>query len=218
MSTRDIKVSVRNRLTRLPDRGSYDRETLYEVLDAGRICHVAWADGSRPMCLPTAYGRWEDDLILHGAAKGRFLEAMAGGAELCISVTLLDGLVLARSTFHSSMNYRSVVIFGRGEKIVDSADKVKALDLLVDHLAPGRALEVRPTTEPELEATAVIRVPIVEASAKIRTGPPGDAKADLDLPIWAGVVPIVPEIGQPVAAPGSEELEVPPSVRSFRWS
>ena len=156
MSTRDIKESVRNRLTRLPDRGSYDRETLYEVLDAGRICHVAWADGSRPMCLPTAYGRWEDDLILHGAAKGRLLEAMAGGAELCISVTLLDGLVLARSTFHSSMNYRSVVIFGRGEKIVDSADKVKALDLLVDHLAPGRALEVRPTTEPELEATAVI--------------------------------------------------------------
>jgi nitroimidazol reductase NimA-like FMN-containing flavoprotein (pyridoxamine 5'-phosphate oxidase superfamily) len=133
-------------------------------------------------------------------------------------VTRLDGLVLARSTFHSSMNYRSVVIFGRGEKIVDSADKVKALDLLVDHLAPGRALEVRPTTEPELEATAVIRVPIVEASAKIRTGPPGDAKADLDLPIWAGVVPIVLEIGQPVAAPGSEELEVPPSVRSFRWS
>ena len=116
------------------------------------------------------------------------------------------------------MNYRSVVIFGRGEEIVDPVDKVKALGLLVDHLAPGRAAEVRPTTDEELDATAVIRVPIVEASAKVRTGPPGDAKADLDLPIWAGVLPIVPEIGEPVAAPGSEELEIPPSVRSFSWS
>ncbi len=164
------------------------------------------------MCLPTAYGRWDDALILHGAAKGRFLEAMAGGSELCISVTLLDGLVLAKSTFHSSMNYRSVVIFGRAQAIVERKEKLHALDSLVEHLVPRRLGEVRATTEKELLATTVVRLPLVEASAKIRTGGPNDPKADLSLPIWAGVVPLTLAAGSPIPDETSASLELPPSV------
>ena len=216
MRSEDL-ASDRVKLNRLPDRGHYDREAVNAVLDAGRICHVSFIEDGRPMCLPTAYGRNGDDLILHGAAKGRLLEAMGDGRELCINVTLLDGLVLARSTFHSSMNYRSVVLLGRGEVIEDDAERGSALDVLVDHLAPGRAAEVRASTEQELGATSVIRVPIVEASAKVRTGPPIEAKSDLESSTWGGVVPMVMRTLEPIPGEGSEQLEVPPSVSEFEW-
>ena len=171
-----LQASPRSRLARHPERGSGDFARVVEILDAAKICHVGWIDDGRPIVLPTAYGRLGDSLILHGAAEGRFMKALAGGAEVCVTVTLLDGLVLARSAFHSSMNYRSVVIFGRAAAIEDREEKLRALDVLVEHLAPHRSSEVRPTTEKELAATTVVLLPIVEASAKVRTGPPIDAK------------------------------------------
>lgn len=210
--SKSVQTSPRSRLKRHPERGSGDLERIAEILDAAKICHVGWIDEGRPIVLPTAFGRLDDSVILHGAAEGRFMKALAGGAEVCVTVTLLDGLVLARSAFHSSMNYRSVVIFGRATPIEDRSEKLCALDVLVEHLAPHRSAEVRATTEKELAATTVVRLPIVEASAKVRTGPPIDAKEDLDLPIWGGVVPLRLEPGAPIPAEGSQAMPWPTSV------
>jgi len=207
-----LQTSSRSRLTRYADRGTGDFDRIAEILDAAKICHVGWIDEGRPIVLPTAYGRLDDSLILHGAADGRFMKVLASGAEVCVTVTLVDGLVLARSAFHSSMNYRSVVIFGRATAIEDRAEKLRALDVLVEHLAPRRSAEVRPITEKELAATTVVLLPLVEASAKIRTGPPIDATADLELPIWGGVVPLTIEAGVPIPGEGSEALPLPISV------
>ena len=212
MSAETLQETPRSRFSRKNDRGTHERTRIFDILDAAKVCHVAWVENGRPVCLPTAYGRRGDDLILHGAAKGRFLGALADGRDLCVTVTLVDGLVLARSTFHSSMNYRSVVLFGRAEPITDRDEKLAALDALVEHLAPGRSAEVRPTTEEELDATLVVKLPIAEGAAKARKGPPGDAKADLELPIWAGVVPWTTAAGEPEPAAGCEEMELPPSV------
>ena len=202
----------RTRVHRHGERGSYDLAQICEILDAGKVCHVGWVDEGRPIVLPTAYGRVGESLILHGAAEGRFMKTLESGCDICVTITLVDGLVLARSAFHSSMNYRSVVIFGRAQAIVDREEKLRALDSLVEHLIPRRLAEVRPTTEKELAATTVVRLPLVEASAKIRTGGPNDPTADLSLPIWAGVVPLTLATESPIPDESSSSMELPDSV------
>jgi nitroimidazol reductase NimA-like FMN-containing flavoprotein (pyridoxamine 5'-phosphate oxidase superfamily) len=188
MST--FPLTDRTRLERHPERGSLERALIHEILDEGLICHVSFVHDGHPVVLPTAYVRLEDRVYLHGSNKNRMLEVLAAGAPCCLAVTLLDGFVLARSQFAHSMNYRSVVIFGHGERVVELEQKRSILAALCDHLVPGRSSESRTPTEPELTSTHVIAVPLTEASAKCRRGPPLDREGDLGLPHWAGVLPL----------------------------
>jgi len=191
----------RTRVQRRAERGSLDRQLIYEILDEGLVCHVSFVHDAHPVVLPMAYVRIEDHVYLHGAPKNRMLDVLAAGARACIAVTLLDGLVLARSQFHHSLNYRSVVLFGSAETVTDLERKQRVLGALCDHLAPGRSRESRPGTRQELAGTRVLGVPIVEASAKRREGPPLDSADDLALPHWAGVVPVELKVGTPLADP-----------------
>lgn len=189
----------RTRVRRLSERGTYDRETILDILDEGILCHVGFGSENGPVVIPMGYARRDDHVLLHGSAKSRLLRALAEGQEVCITVTLLDQLVLARSAFHHSMNYRSVVIFGKPEAITENGDKAAALTALVEHLIPGRSRDARGASAGEMDATIVVKVPIGEASAKIRKGPPVDATEDLKLDIWAGVVPLEKRVGTPIA-------------------
>jgi hypothetical protein len=193
--------SPRATVRRLPDRARYDAATVHAILDEGLVCHVGFVDDGQPLVIPSAYARDGERLLLHGSAASRMLRALAGGAPACVTVTLLDGLVLARSGFHSSLNYRSVVVLGRATEITDPAEKRRALATIVEHVAPGRTAEVRATTDGEVRATRVVALPLDEASAKVRTGPPKDDAADLDLHCWAGELPLrlVPQ--EPVPDP-----------------
>ena len=200
----------RTKLKRLPKRGHFDRETVYGILDEGFICHVGFAPGGQPVVIPTGYARVDDTLYIHGSQASRMLKTLAGGVDACVTVTIIDGLVLARSAFHHSMNYRSVVIFGRATLIEDREEKYAALVALSEHIIRGRWNDVREPTEQEMRATTVLSVPLVEASAKIRTGPPLDDEEDYALPIWAGVVPLRLEAGEPVPDPRlPAEISVP---------
>jgi nitroimidazol reductase NimA-like FMN-containing flavoprotein (pyridoxamine 5'-phosphate oxidase superfamily) len=180
----------RTTVRRLPKRGVYDKAAVYAILDEGFICHAAFTVDGSPVVIPTGYGRDGEQLYLHGSAANRMLKTMAAGVEVCVAVTLVDGLVLARSAFHHSINYRSVVVFGTAHPITDPTEKMEALRCISDHITPGRWSEVRPPTEQELKATAVLALPLEEVSAKVRTGPPIDDEADYSLPIWAGVLPL----------------------------
>jgi uncharacterized protein len=207
----------RTTLRRLPDRARYDRATIQAILDEGLVCHVGFADEGQPFVIPSAYARVGDRLVIHGAASSRMIEALAGGAPACVTVTLLDGLVLARSGFHHSMNYRSVVVVGTATEVSDLAEKRRALDAIVEHVAPGRAASVRPPSENELRATRVVTLPLDEASAKVRTGPPEDDEADCALPVWAGELPLRLEPLEPVADPRlGPGLTPPPHVATWR--
>jgi len=197
----------RTRIRRLPKRGVYDREAVYAMLDEALVCHVAFVVDGEPHLIPTAIARLGDHVYIHGNRASRMLRHLAAGASACIAVTHLDGLVLARSGFHSSMNYRSVVIYARGEP-VSGPGKHSILDALVDKLVPGRAADTRPMTRKELAATTVIRFPLEEVSAKARSGPPADDAEDYGLPIWAGELPLGLEAGEPVADP-NRRLDVP---------
>lgn len=209
----------RSQVRRIADRGHYDRATIYSILDEGFICHVGFAVEGQPYVIPTGYGRDGDRLILHGSVASRMFKHLSGGFEACVEVTLLDGLVLARSQFHSSMNYRSVVALGRAVPIRDEADKCRALDVLVEHLVPKRGPDSRPPSPQELAATEVLEFPLDEASAKIRIGPPGDDEKDLELGMWAGVVPLELATGAPIPAPDlADGIEVPDYVRSYSRS
>lgn len=201
----------RTTVRRLPDRARYDRDTLHAILDEGLVCHVGFVDEGQPFVIPCSYARVDDRLVLHGSAASRMLRALAGGAPACVSVTLLDGLVLARSAFHHSVNYRSVVVVGRAAEITDPGEKRRALDAIVDHVAPGRAAEVRPPSELELRATRVVWLPLDEASAKVRTGPPKDDEPDLALDVWAGELPLRLEAKEPVPDPGLRPGVLPPA-------
>lgn len=194
----DLNITDRTRVRRKADRGHYDFGTVAAVLDAGLVCHVGFALDGRPWVVPTAYGRIDDRLYLHGAAGNFALRSLADGAEACVTVTILDGLVLARSAFHHAMNYRSVMVFGRGKAVTDEDEKLGASMAIVEHVAPGRAADTRPPTTEELKATLVVRIPIEEASAKIRTGGPNDSPEDLALPHWAGELPLRLTPGEPV--------------------
>lgn len=180
----------RTRIRRLPDRATYDVDTVHAILDAGLVCTVSFVEGDRPITIPTAYARVGEALVLHGSAKSRTLLAAVAGAELCVTVTHLDGLVLARSAFHHSVNYRSVVIFGRAAAVTDPGRKMALLEAFTERLYPGRWSAARPPNEQELKATLVLELPLREVVAKVRTGGPLDDAADMALPVWAGVVPL----------------------------
>jgi uncharacterized protein len=189
----------RTQVRRLPDRGRYDSETIHRILDEGFFCHVGFVIDGQPFVIPTGYARVGDAVYLHGSAASRMLRTIAQGVQVCVTVTLVDGLVLARSAFHHSMNYRSVVILGMAHAVEDPAEKKRALEAFTNHIVPGRWDAVRPVRDLELKATAVLKLSLEEVSAKIRTGPPKDEPEDYELPIWAGVVPLALKAGEPIA-------------------
>lgn len=180
----------RTQVKRLPKRGRYDSETVYQILDTGFVCHVGFSVDGQPYVIPTNYGRTGDMLYLHGSAASRMLKTLSQGVPVCVTVTHVDGLVLARSAFHHSVNYRSVVILGTARLVDDPAEKMEALRIFTEHVMKGRWDEARRPTEQELKATAVLALPLEEVSAKVRTGGPVDDEADYTLPVWAGVVPL----------------------------
>jgi uncharacterized protein len=183
---------------RLPDRGKYDADTVFAILDAGFVCHVGFVVNGQPFVIPTNYARDGEKLYLHGSSASRMLRTLAGGVQVCVTVTHVDGLVLARAAFHHSVNYRSVVALGRATLVEDSAEKMRALELFTNHVAPGRWDEVRVPTEQELKATSVLSLDLKEVSAKVRVGGPKDDAEDYALPIWAGVVPLTTVVGPPI--------------------
>jgi len=191
----------RTTLKRLPQRGSYDREVVHRILDEGFVCHVGFAVDGQPFVIPTGYARDGDTLYLHGSAASRMLRSLAGGIPVCVTVTLIDGLALARSAFHHSINYRSVVILGVAELVEDEREKMAALKAFTEHVIPGRWDEVREPNEQELKGTSVLRLPLVEVSAKIRTGPPKDDEEDYAIPVWAGELPLRTVTGTPAPDP-----------------
>ncbi len=191
----------RTRVVREPDRAVYDRETVYRILDEGFLCHVGFNVDGQPFVIPTSYGRKHANLYIHGSAASRMLRQMKEGIPVCITVTLLDGLVLARSVFNHSMNYRSVVILGKATLVDDPQEKLAALRVLSEHILRGRWDDSRQPNERELKATSVLRVPIEEYSAKVRTGPPIDDPEDYSFPTWAGVVPLEIKAGAPINDP-----------------
>ena len=197
----NISRTSRTSLKRLPARGSFDHQQIDAILDEGFICHVGFVVEGQPFVIPTGYARVDDRLIIHGSQASRMLRSLARGIEVCVTVTLLDGLVLARSAFHHSMNYRSVLIFGRATLIDNREEKVAALRALSEHMIPGRWDEVREPNEREQQLTTVLSLQLDEASAKIRTGPPLDDEEDYALPVWAGVIPLRLTADEPVADP-----------------
>jgi nitroimidazol reductase NimA-like FMN-containing flavoprotein (pyridoxamine 5'-phosphate oxidase superfamily) len=186
-------------LKRLPERGSFDRATVYAILDEGFVCHVGFAVDGQPFVIPTAYTRVDDRLFIHGSAASRMQRSLSQGIGVCVTVTLVDGLVLARSAFHHSINYRSVVIFGVAAPVEAADEKMAALHAFTEHIIPKRWNDIREPNEQELKATTVLSLPITEVSAKVRTGPPKDDAIDYDLPVWAGVLPLQVVAGEPQA-------------------
>ena len=196
-----MKLTKRSELRRLPARGSHDLETINAILDAGFLAHVGFSVDNQPYVIPTLYGRDGEKLYLHGSAASRMLGRLESGIPGCITVTLVDGLVLARSAFHHSMNYRSVVAFGTAHRIDEPVQKTRALRIISEHLIAGRWNDVRNPSERELKATAVLEFSIEEASAKIRTGPPLDDEEDYSLPVWAGILPLSLQTKPPIRDP-----------------
>lgn len=212
-----LTPTARTTVRRLPKRGSHDRGVLNAILDEGLVCHVGFAVEGQPYVIPITYGRVGDVLYLHGSAASRMLKSMQGGIPVCVTVTLLDGLVLARSAFHHSMNYRSAVVLGTAEEVTDPRERRDALRAIVDHVVPGRWDEVRLPTENEMRATLVLRLAIAEASAKIRTGPPVDDDEDYSSPFWAGELPLRTTVLPPVPDPRlTAGIPVPAHVSAYR--
>ena len=207
----------RSRVRRQPVRASYDRKTAYGILDAGLVAQVAFCVDGRPFVIPMVYGRSGDLLYLHGAAVSRILKTLAGGVEISLGVTHVDGLVLARSAFHHSVNYRSVVFFGTAFEVTDHQEKLVALDAVVEHVVPGRSPHVRGPSEKEVAITKVLALRLDEGSVKCRVGPPVDDEEDYKLPVWAGVVPLAATPGTPLVddrvAPG---IEIPSCVTEYK--
>jgi len=209
----------RTRVRQRGDRGTHDLAAIHRILDEGLVCHVGFVAEGQPLVIPMNYARAGDRLYLHGSATSRVVRTLAGGAPACATVTLLDGLVLARSAMHHSVNYRSVVVLGRATAVEEPAEKVSALRAIVEHVVPGRWAEVRPPSARELEATGVLALPITEASAKMRSGPPVDDAADLALGAWAGVLPLATVPGAPVPDPALPPgRRVPPYVSAYSRS
>ena len=191
----------RTNLKRLPKRGHFDRDTVYAILDEGFICHIGFVVDGQPFVIPTGYARVDDNLFVHGSQASRMLRTLANGVDACVTVTLIDGLVLARSAFHHSINYRSVVVFGRATLVEDREEKDSALFAFSEQVIRGRWNDVREPTESELKQTTVLRLPLTEASAKVRTGPPIDDEEDYSMSTWAGVIPLRLVAGEPIADP-----------------
>ena len=206
----DFPLTERTKLKRLPKRGSYDHEVVYGILDEGFVCHVAFTIEGRPVVIPTGYARIDGRLYIHGSQASRMLRTLADGVDVCVAVTLVDGLVLARSAFHHSINYRSVVIFGRAQLVEDDEQKLAALFAFSEHVVPGRWNDVREPTQQEMKATTVLALELSEVSAKVRTGPPIDDEEDYSLPVWAGVIPLKMVAGVAVNDPRLPEGIEPP--------
>ncbi len=209
---------ARTRVVREPQRAVYDRETIYRILDEGFICHVGFVLDSQPFVIPTSYGRKDASLYIHGSAASRMLRQMQikDSLPVCVTVTLLDGLVVARSIFNHSMNYRSVVILGKAALVDDAEEKLEALRALSEHILPGRWADARQPNEQELKATSVLRLPIEEFSAKVRTGPPTDDAEDMSFPTWAGVVPLEMKAGEPINDPDlAPNQELPEYAKNY---
>ena len=186
----EFEQTKRNRITRIPERAKYDEHTIFGIIDEALICHIGFVVDSKPFVIPSIHARDGNRLLLHGSSASRMLKHFKEGHDLCVTITLLDGLVLARSVFHHSMNYRSVVLFGNGRIVEERDQKMHGLKVLTEHLVPGRWEDARLPSEQELNATTLISMSIDEGTAKIRTGHPGDDDEDYDLPVWAGVIPI----------------------------
>lgn len=213
----DSLLSQRTKVHRLPTRGAYDRETVHAILDEGLICHVGFVAEGSSFVIPTAYGRMRDELLIHGSAASRMLRTLSAGAEACLTITLVDGLVLARSAFHHSMNYRSVMILAKGSLVEEPVAKMEALRIISEHLVPGRWEQVRPPSAQEMKATSVISFPIAEASAKLRVGPPVDDEPDYALPVWAGVLPLSLVAESPMADPKNRPgVELPAYLNHYK--
>jgi nitroimidazol reductase NimA-like FMN-containing flavoprotein (pyridoxamine 5'-phosphate oxidase superfamily) len=209
--------SERTRVKRHPERGAYDRATIDAILDEALFCHVGYVAGGHPRVIPTIHVRVGDTIYVHGSTASRTLRTIKDGEEVCIVTTLLDSLVLARSAFMHSMNYRSVVVYGRAREVSEREEKWMAQKALVDHVCAGRSDQVRMPTEDELRQTTILAVPLEEASAKLRTGPPKDDEADYALPVWAGILPISTVPQAPQDDPRlSQGLEPPPNVTGYR--
>ena len=204
------KTTDRTQLRRLPKRGAYDKQLVHSILDEGYLCHVGFAVDGQPYVIPTLYVRDGDQIYIHGSAASRMLNTLDAGANVCVTVTLVDGFVLARSAFHHSMNYRSVVVLGKARLVADPAEKREAMHRFTNHMVPDRWEEVRQPTEQELKATTVLVLALDEVSAKVRTGSPLDDEEDYSLPVWAGVVPVRTELGTPVP-----DARVLPGIKTF---
>lgn len=211
-----LPVTPRSQIKRLPQRGECDRQLIHQILDEGLVCHVGFAVEGQPFVIPTAYGRVCDRLYIHGSPASRMLRSLQEGIQVCLTVTLLDGLVLARSAFHHSMNYRSVVIFGRATLVEDANQKREALKAFTEHIISNRWSEIRQPSPQELQGTLVLSLPLTEASAKVRTGPPLDDQADYSLPVWAGVIPLQQVAVTPIPDPQLDsEIPLPEYVRDY---
>ena len=211
-----ISQTPRTTLKRLPQRGSYDRHLINQILDEAFICHVGFIVDGQPVVIPTGHVRAGDNLLIHGSQASRMLRHLSEGIDVCLTVTLIDGLVLARSAFHHSMNYRSVVVFGRATTIEDPVEKTAALFALSEHMIPSRWADVRKPNQRELEQTTVLSLPITEASAKVRTGPPLDDDEDYALDVWAGVIPLKLVAESPIADSRlPKQIEAPDYAQKF---
>ena len=209
---RERSASERTRVRRIPERGVYEREQIDAILDAGLVCHLGFVHDGHPFVIPTLYARVGDEVYVHGSAASRMLRTLKDGVDACLTVTLVDGLVLARSIFHHSVNYRSVVVLGRAVEVTDPDEKLRALEAFAQRILPGRWAEVRWPSRQELKATSILRLPVEEASAKVREGPPKDEEEDYDLPVWAGVIPLALRAGEPQADPRLAFDLAPPAV------
>ena len=213
---KQIKPTEKTRVRRLPKRGNYDRDTIHAILDEAFICHVGFAVEGQPYVIPTGFARVGDHLYIHGSSASRMLRSLAEGINVCVTVTLIDGLVLARSAFHHSINYRSVVILGKAEVVDDANEKYKAMEAFTEHIVPGRWADVRWPNELEMKATTVLKLPIEEASAKIRTGGPIDDEKDYQLDVWAGVLPMKFNAGEPFRDElMASDIEVPRYIAAY---
>jgi uncharacterized protein len=209
-------ATPRTKVQRLPERGKYDRETVHAILDQGFVCHVGFVVDGQPFVIPTNYARVDETVYLHGSSASRMLKTLSGGVNVCVTVTHVDGLVLARAAFHHSVNYRSVVALGIAHLLEDPAEKMRALEAFTNHVMPGRWNDIRTPTEQELKATSVLALELGEVSAKVRTGPPKDDAEDYSLPIWAGVLPLTVVPGTPVDDPKLiAGPSVPANVRGY---
>ncbi len=215
-TNQQLTPTQRSQIKRVPKRGNYETQVIYNILDEALICHIGFTVNNQPFVIPTAYGRVDDKLYIHGSPASRMLRTLNQGIEVCVTVTLLDGLVIARSAFHHSMNYRSVVIFGTATLVNDTEEKSEALRAFTEHVIPQRWEETRQPNKQELQGTMVLSLPLTEASAKVRTGNPIDDEADYDLPIWAGVLPLQMVAGKPIADERLiEGVEVPDYLKNY---
>lgn len=210
-------VTEKTKLKRLPKRGNFDREIVYQILDEAFVCHIGFTVENQPFVIPTAYGRKDDVLYIHGSAASRMMKNLATEIDICVTVTILDGLVLARSAFHHSVNYRSVIIFGKAELVTENREKFEALRIFTEHIIPSRWNDIREPNAKELKATTVLRLPITEASAKMRFGNPIDDDEDMSLNVWAGVIPIKLTAESPISDDLlPENIEIPDHVKNYR--